>query len=409
MKDRVVRAVMIVVAVFLILPTAAQGEDALSRSQSRKSDSLNQFGITWTFDQEYPCGQFANGDWWVVGPVVVAEISPGFADGLNGSMANPIPAQEQGYDSRAWNYNPSLSVRTPFQMEPGVSLVSTISNPDLGARKLIELKTAAVLTCLAEAPPEGTFRPPFCGVEKPLHNVSQLKKDLLPSLAPVAGAPRISEAERWFERPWLSHLNHYKSQDIHPWDNMPGYGREVAQQTGDAALLLSLDVPDIETLLIRFVQYGIDNYGIFNSGGFWPHNGGHQQGRKWPILFAGMMLEDNAMSGIGSDPRKGKELTFQEDDQTFYVTQAEVDATHAPGWGPSHPRHPVIGLPYETQNIGLPEWGDPASRETVCRQHAFRRHPLSVDQHIGHGRYRTGGADLRSDGQLEPSAAVRLL
>lgn len=262
----------------------------------QRRTSLSQYGITWTFDKEYPCGHFANGDWWVVGPVVVSEISPGRSDGRNGSMANPTPAHEQGYDSRAWNYNPSLSVQTPFEMDVNVSLVSTISNTDTGSRKLIELKTAAVLTCLAEVPAAGTFRPPFCGTNKPLHNVRQLKRELLPSLAPVAGAPTLAEAERWFQRPWLSHLNHYKSQDIHPADNMPNYGREVAKQTGDVALLLTLDLPEKETLLIRFVQYGIDNYGIFNSDGFWPHNGGHQMGRKWPILFAGMMLNDEAMS-----------------------------------------------------------------------------------------------------------------
>jgi hypothetical protein len=357
MKNCLVKVAAILALSYLVLPGTARSEDTQDASGVRKAAKISQFGITWTFDKEYPCGQFANDDWWVVGPVVVTEISPGLADGRNGSMANPIPTREQGYDSRAWNYNPGLSVQTPFEMDVNVSLVSTISNPDTSDRKLIELKTAAVLTCLAKAPPAGTFRPPFCGTEKPLHNVSQLNRVLLPSLALVAGTPTLSEAERWFERPWLSHLNHYKSQDIHPADNMPGYGREVAKQTGDAALLLALDIPDKETLLIRFVQYGIDNFGIFNSGGFWPHNGGHQLGRKWPILFAAMMLEDEAMSRIGSDPRKGKELTFQEDDQTFYVTQAEVDATHDPRWGPTHPNHPVMTLPYEQRNIGLPEWG----------------------------------------------------
>ncbi len=63
------------------------------------------------------------------------------------------------------------------------------------------------------------------------------------------------------------------------------------------------------------------------------------------------------MSGIGSDSRKGSELTFQEDDQTFYVTQAEVDTTHDPRWSPSHPSFRVVALPYEEVNIGLPEWG----------------------------------------------------
>jgi hypothetical protein len=357
MTNCVIKAVAALATILLVIPSDVRSEDGADVSHVQRRTSLSQFGITWTFDKEYPCGQFANGDWWVVGPVTVTEISPGLSDGRNGSMANPIPAHEQGYDNRAWNYNRGLSVQTPFEMGANVSLVSTISNADTGSRKLIELKTAAVLTCLAEVPAAGTFRPPFCGTTKPLHNVRQLKRELLPSLASVAGAPTLSEAERWFERPWLSHLNHYKSQDIHPADNMPNYGREVGKQTGDAALLLALDIPDKDTLLIRFVQYGIDNYGIFNSGGFWPHNGGHQMGRKWPILFAGMMLGDQAMSGIGSDPRKGRKLTFQEDDQTFYVSQSEVDATHDSQWGPTHPRHQVRTLPYEQRNIGLPEWG----------------------------------------------------
>jgi hypothetical protein len=357
MINRVFKALAVFATSYLVMLSAAQSGDRVGTTGVRNRASLNQFGITWTFDKEYPCGQFANGDWWVVGPVVVIEISPGLANGRNGSMANPIPANEQGYDSRAWNYNPDLSVTTPFKMDVSVSLVSTISNTDTGSRKLIKLKTAAVLTCLAEVPLAGTFRPPFCGTEKPLHQLGQLKKELLPSLAPVAGAPTLSEVERWFERPWLSHLNHYKSQDIHPADNMPNYGREVAKQTGDAALLLALDLPGKDALLIRYVQYGIDNQGIFNSGGFWPHNGGHQLGRKWPMLFAGLMLGDEAMSGIGSDPRKGSELTFQEDDQTFYVSQAEVDATHDPRWAPSHPSFSVVALPYEKANIGLPEWG----------------------------------------------------
>lgn len=360
MTNYVSKIIAVLVLSSLTMLSNVRGEarvGGVNVSEAQRRSSVSQFGITWVFDKEYPCGQFANGDWWVAGPVVVIEITPGLSDGKNGSMANPMPAQEQGYDSRAWNFNPSLTVQMPFKMDVDVSLVSTISNSDTGSRKVIELKTAAVLTCLAKVPPTGTFRPPFCGTNKPLHNVSQLRRELLPSLAPVAGAPILSEAERWFERPWISHLNHYKSQDIHPADNMPNYGREVAQQTGDASLLLTLDIPKKETLLIRFVQYGIDNYGIFSSGGFWPHNGGHQMGRKWPILFAGLMLEDAPMNSIGSDPRKGSELTFQEDDQTFYVTQAEVNATHDPRWSPSHPSFSVIALAYEEANIGLPEWG----------------------------------------------------
>ena len=33
--------------------------------------SVSQFGVTWSFSQDRPVGQFANGDWWVVGPVTI--------------------------------------------------------------------------------------------------------------------------------------------------------------------------------------------------------------------------------------------------------------------------------------------------------------------------------------------------
>ncbi|MFH1801978.1 MAG: LamG domain-containing protein [archaeon] len=45
-------------------------------SRTATCASISQFGVTWTFDQPYPCGQFVNGDWWVVGPVNIIDIDP---------------------------------------------------------------------------------------------------------------------------------------------------------------------------------------------------------------------------------------------------------------------------------------------------------------------------------------------
>src|SRR5437763_284412 len=36
--------------------------------------SVSQYGITWTFDKPARVGQFVNGDWYVVGPVIVSDI-----------------------------------------------------------------------------------------------------------------------------------------------------------------------------------------------------------------------------------------------------------------------------------------------------------------------------------------------
>ncbi len=61
MKNRI--TVLTVLAAFHpVLSDAAQREDTQDAPGIQKSVSLSQFGITWTFDKEYTCGQFANGD-----------------------------------------------------------------------------------------------------------------------------------------------------------------------------------------------------------------------------------------------------------------------------------------------------------------------------------------------------------
>ena len=37
--------------------------------------SVSQFGITWTFSADCQTGQYANGDYWVVGPVNIITIT----------------------------------------------------------------------------------------------------------------------------------------------------------------------------------------------------------------------------------------------------------------------------------------------------------------------------------------------
>ena len=355
---------------------------------------ISQFGITWTFDRDYPTGQFATGDFWVVGPVTIIAIDPPSVviDGrtINGSMVNPSPrlGRRQGYDSamygryvRPGDYDPSLNVArpngrelsesNPLALPPNCSLVSTISTPEADGRT--QLKTAAVLTVLDGPSPEGSFRPPYAGIDKTIRfNKSQLNYSLLKSLKPVPGAPGLSTVECYFERPWLDHIPDWPGRSHHPADNMPDYGREIATQVGIGAIMLHLNFSnqEKETLLIRYVQLGIDLYGIVQDGGNrnWTNNGGHASGRKWPILFAGLILNDPNMKNIGKKSgdylysngyRPSKKppdyIHFGEDDQTFYVTEADVEITHSPQWNPDS--RDAQKIPYEREDIGLPEWG----------------------------------------------------
>jgi hypothetical protein len=127
---------------------------------------------------------------------------------------------------------------------------------------------------------------------------------------------------------------------------MPDYGRDLASEVGAGALMLHLSFSDQqkERLLIRYVQLGIDCQGIVDAGGrnHWEPAGGHGSGRKWPILFAGIMLGDPTMAAIGSN----KAVLFGEDAQTFVVQET------SPG------RYNYGHGGYQASDVGMPEWGN---------------------------------------------------
>lgn len=166
------------------------------------------------------------------------------------------------------------------------------------------------------------------------------------TLAPPSSVPELDSLEEGFIRPWIDHVHEYAGAFLHPSDNMPQYGREIAVRVGHGALMLQLDFdqlpskPSKERLLIGFVQLGIDLAGIADNGGSWPPNGGHQMGRKWPILFAGVLLDDPHMKSVGQ-----WNTLFQEDAQTFVVEETSPGEFNNGNGG------------YLAQDLGLPEWG----------------------------------------------------
>ncbi len=354
----------------------------------RSEDALTQHHVTWAFDREVQTGSFVNGDCWVVGPVNVVAISNDLNDpaytpraGQNGSMVNPKPMRKQGYTSDHRSYDESLnagrpggrelSTENPLQLKPGQSLISSISwmynspeDREPGAPKWVPThktlrpptRSASVLTCVAAPPPPGSFRPGYCGENPETYfNISQLRKDLLPGLDPVKPFPPLHRIDGIMRRPWLDHFPGWGGEVIHPSENMPVYGREMASDMNLMSLVVLMDVKelpgdlDLDDLLIRLVQYGIDLTSIADAGGDWEPDGCMMVGRKWPILFTGLMLDDDHMKNVGQ-----WETMFHEDAQTFYVSQAEVDLTHSDKWSPDKR---VPNAPYTAEDIGMAEWG----------------------------------------------------
>jgi hypothetical protein len=85
-----------------------------------------------------------------------------------------------------------------------------------------------------------------------------------------------------------------------------------------ASLMLMLDFPaaEKEPLLIGMVQVGIDYWGAVKNGHpGWEGWGGHGSGRKFHVVFAGVLLGDDEMA---SPTKAFPKVDFGEDDQTAY-------------------------------------------------------------------------------------------
>jgi len=148
-----------------------------------------------------------------------------------------------------------------------------------------------------------------------------------------------------------------------PVENMPVYGREFARAVGMASLLLCLDLPpeEKEPLLIGLAQVGIDLWGLAQDGqpATWRPLGVHGIGRKWPIVFAGWLLDDPRMQ---SPTKTLPDLVFSEDRQTMFdVAWTGARAVYAGHAGrDGHPRHAGWGryehLPPEQWEFNAESW-----------------------------------------------------
>jgi hypothetical protein len=306
------------------VPAVAKADDL------KLTKTVSQHGVTWTFERPVRVGQFVNDDYYVVGPVTVVTIDPAPTEERNGSVLNLKPTGRTGFDSRyGRRYSARLRANLPIAMKPGDSLVSSIScekrkqfrqilwpfKPEKGMSKSW-VRSLSVLTCMAAPQPADAFRPAFSDRKNTVYLARNLRRDLLPKLKPVEGTPRPLEFAKHFQRCWVDVMTlNYAA----PAEYAPQYGRETARAAGLASLILMCDFPETEkeTLLINFVQHGIDTYGTLRAGfPGWGTLGGHGQGRKWPLVFAGIMLGDEAMARPGKTFPK---IVFQQDNQTVYA------------------------------------------------------------------------------------------
>jgi hypothetical protein len=317
------------------------------------ASSISKDGITWTFSQAVPVGQFVNGDYYVVGPVTITTIDPApttSAPFENGSVVDlPAANGKSGFDSRlndgtdeSWWFDATLRSYPPITLNAGDSLVSSISLATIHSVPEVmrasdmsasPVASVSVLTVLAAAPLADAFRPSYCDRSQTIYHASALQRNLLPSFAPPtpsdpsAGTPTLAEFEALYRQPWID-TNAFLFDA--PANYMPSYGQHVAFADSYASLLLTLNfTPDQKVNLTNyFVQYGIDLYGCVQTGYGWPAFGGHHSGRKLPIVFAGILLNNSGMKNVSAlYPNQ-----FGEDMQTLHINQLPPAGSIQQAW-----------------------------------------------------------------------------
>ncbi|MGY8733022.1 MAG: hypothetical protein ACKVK0_12845, partial [Pirellulales bacterium] len=229
--------------------------------------SITRHGVTWTITGTPTNGTYANGDPWVVGAISITAISPTPTAGTNGTVVNPAIGRTQGFDNRVSAYNTYSEVLNvgndlPLAVSTSSSVVSSIST--VATQSFEQITTFAILTVVASSPAAGSFRPaPIGGDFTHPWTSGGMDYTKLASLdQTLITVPSIATSETDFEKSWyeqdLTWTGRYMHTDYMGGNN--GYGRDMAIQTGTAALQLNLDYSDAakETLLIRLIQYGVD-------------------------------------------------------------------------------------------------------------------------------------------------------
>jgi hypothetical protein len=345
---------------------------------ARATTSVSHFGITWTFSEDRPTGTFANGEPWVVGPVTITNINPNPSQSpaghvWNGSMKNPTANRKNGFDSRAdlsyitvdeadkINYSAALNLALsfPFALVAGDVLVSAKSRIPPAYDYSMWFQTICALTVLVEAPPEGSFRPSFFGTDRTVKwNVNQLNWSVLKNYpAPPSTPSRESILSKLPALPWFEWGRDWNGSMFQPFDNTATngshYGRDIGIKFGEVGLWLNTNqtLENKKAVAIQMVQCGLDIYAYLKNGGGFRADGGHKCGRKLPLVFAAMMLNDAQLKEVAGNP-----VFFQEDQQTWIVTDADVGrVVYTPVIGDSWYGREF--LQYRQEDVGMAEWG----------------------------------------------------
>ncbi len=274
-------------------------------------------GFSVTFASPVLAGQYANGDWWVEGPVSISAKTPASQTNptscqtgtgpapnytpifsivqrrVHGVMINPRVVggvERQGYTSclgriypngeftfdagysDAHNVGLQISGSQPLLVAPDSSVILSKAVVDLipisgTGGEQTALESAAVLTVvttqqatLLKNQAEGfrSFRPAYAGTDKVMPYTEQdLHYGILQNVAvpPGANPPTLQSAADRFQYVWLDHFTNWGARYGHPWRDMPGYGQTIAAVVGDGCAWPIPILPKFKNVRLLSVWY----------------------------------------------------------------------------------------------------------------------------------------------------------
>jgi hypothetical protein len=198
---------------------------------------LSQYNATLILAEEpfsASIGQYASGDYWVVGPITIIGTEPAAAAGRNGFEISPKSIHAQPYDARAAGYDAALLPSLPAVVSAGNNVVKMVSLASWPGGNPTFVSDAIIVTVVAAPPPAGAFRPPYfrnnSAVAAREWTTAQLRWDLYPSLelppapqCPPAPAilctppPALDDAvTQRYSMPQIDHMNDWSGGQIHP-------------------------------------------------------------------------------------------------------------------------------------------------------------------------------------------------
>lgn len=372
--------------------------------KSSAVSSITQNDVTFTFAAPRPVGQYANGDWWVLGPVSITEITPESTtfDGtyanaapytgrvINGAMVNPgnrsfatggllsnnTSNSNQGFDSLPspggpFDVSTAIPYTAGFNVDPGrtgvplevttgsvVKAVSQLTPANLAITGRQYLNKLVVLTVVSSIPAPDAIRPGISRASKAsLCRLSDFDLSRLQDLEPTANAPTAAAAldlvDGMFPAQWPVNNT---ARNVTGANGQSEYGQNIGRQIGTAMLALhlnSLTTPEKQAIVAHLAALAEDLVSRCEENGQSADNGGGHNWKKAVVAQMAALSGDSAPTVWLTYLGEAQQFRWAEDRQTFRVSGLDIAFPRFTGDGRAR-------TAYTYQMLGSAEWGEQA-------------------------------------------------